>query len=106
MQISYGTHELKECCLKWEVAENCFGRTYADSLVTMLAEAEAFDTAGQWHNFLGDVVTICDNNSFQVRIGSRYTAQFISVDENVAQDDHIDWGTVEYIKLTEISELQ
>ncbi|CDZ25764.1 hypothetical protein G9X64_03960 [Rhizobium sophorae] len=108
MQISYDTADLKRCCQKREVAEERFGRTYADRLVSEIADAEAFDYVDEWHQILGGNVTTFADNSFQVVIGSSYMATFVSVDENAAFDvnGRIVWASVEYIKLMSISEVQ
>jgi hypothetical protein len=108
MQISYGTADLKYCCLNRDVAEQRFGRTYADRLVTELADAEAFENVQEWHEILGGNVTINEDESFEVAIGSSYTATFVSVDQNVALTDagRIDWSSVEFVKLTAISEVR
>lgn len=105
MQISYGRPELKQCCLKLEAAEERFGRTYADRLIRMFADAEAFENAGEWHEILGDEVGFDSLGSFQVAIGSRYMAHFVAVDKMkiVDADGRTDWSAVEYLKLTEIS---
>lgn len=107
MQISYATADLKGCCLYRDVAEQRFGRVYADRLVTDLADAEAFENVEEWHEFLGGNVTINNDDSFEVAIGSRYTATFVSVDKNVIMTDagRIDWSSVEFVKLTAISEV-
>lgn len=107
MQISYETVDLKHCCLNRDVAERRFGRTYADRLVTELADAEAFENVQEWHDILGGNVTINDDESFEVAIGSSYTAIFVCVDQNVAtKAGRIDWASVEFVKLTAISEVR
>lgn len=108
MQISYGTADLKHCCLNRDVAEQRFGRTYADRLVTELADAEAFENVQGWHEILEGNVTISDDESFEIAIGSSYTATFVCVDQNVAltKAGRIDWASVEFVKLTAISEVR
>jgi hypothetical protein len=108
MQISFATPDLKRCCLRREIAEERYGRTYADRLVSEIADAEAFDNVGEWHEILGGNVTILADDSFNVAMGSDYVAAFVSVDENAVADadGKIDWTSVEFIKLTAISESQ
>ncbi|MBA8845731.1 hypothetical protein [Ochrobactrum teleogrylli] len=107
MQISYDTADLKQCCLNWDVAEQRFGRTYADQLITELADAEAFENVSQWHEFLGGNVTINGDDSFEILISTRYRATFVSVDRNAVKTsaDRIDWTSVEFVKITSISEV-
>lgn len=107
MQISYGSPALKQCCLELEVAEERFGRTYANRLIRMFADAEATESAREWHEILGDDVVFDSLDSFQVSIGSRYMARFVAVDkvQTVNDDGRTEWSAVEYIKLTEISEI-
>ncbi|WP_202329604.1 hypothetical protein [Mesorhizobium sp. L-8-3] len=52
-------------------------------------------------------MTINDDESFEVAIGSSYTATFVSVDQNAAltKAGRIDWASVEFVKLTAISEV-
>jgi len=106
MQISFATADLKLCCLNREIAEKLYGRTYADRLVSEIADAEAFDNVQEWLDFLGGIAVIETDDSFQVPIGSRYVATFVSVDLNVQSDaaGRIVWTSVEFIKLTAISE--
>jgi hypothetical protein len=106
MQISYGTADLKHCCLNRDIAEQRYGRTYADRLVTELADAEAFENVQEWHEILGGNVNINDDDSFEVVIGSSYRATFVSVDQNVALtgERRIVWASVEFVKLIAITE--
>lgn len=108
MQISYNTSELKYRCLNIEIAQAAFGRTYANTIVTMMAEAEAFDRVSDWQDFIGDDMVIDGANSFSVAIGTGYRATFISVDQNhrVNGNGHVDWSSVQYIKLMSIAEQQ
>ncbi|MBY5846393.1 hypothetical protein GR204_06330 [Rhizobium leguminosarum] len=73
----------------------------------MFADAEASETAGEWHEILGDDVTLDSLESFQVLVSSTYMARFVAVDkyQTVNDDGRTDWSAVEYIKLTEISEI-
>lgn len=105
IQISYGSPELKGCCLVLEKAEQLYGRTLADRLTTAIAEAEAFDNAEQWRDFLGEDLMSTATKSFQVSFGSVYVASFAAIDnyQAVSASGHVDWSTVEYLKLTEIS---
>ena len=72
IQISYGSPKLKGCCLVLEKAEQVYGRTLADRLTTAIAEAEAFDNAEQWRDFLGEDMVSTATKSFQVSFGSVY----------------------------------
>lgn len=105
IQISYGSSVLKDCCLVREKAEQVYGRTLADRLTTAIAEAEAFDNAEQWRNFLGEDLMSTATKSFQVSFGSVYVASFAAIDnyQTVTASGQVDWSTVEYLKLTEIS---
>lgn len=108
MQISFETADLKRCCLYREIAEVQYGRTYADRLVAEIADAEAFDNAMEWHNFLGGNATVNADDSFEVAIGTRYMASFVSVDINADHNaaGRINWASVQFIKLIAISEAQ
>ncbi len=52
-------------------------------------------------------MTINDDDSFEVAIGSSYMATFVSVEQNVVMTGagRIDWASVEFVKLTAISEV-
>jgi hypothetical protein len=104
IQISYGSAELKGCCLVLEKAEQVYGRPLANRLTAAIAEAEAFDNAEQWRDFLGDDVVLTETKTFQVSFGSVYVASFSAIDnyQTVNDSGHVDWSTVEYLKLTEI----
>jgi len=108
MQISFATADLKQCCLNREIAEERYGRTYADRLVTEIADAEAFDNVQEWLDFLGGNAMENAEGSFAVPIGSSYTATFVSVDANAVHDatGRVHWASVEFIKLTAISDVK
>lgn len=104
LQVSYETAELKAICLKLEMADQQLGRIYATDLMTLLADAEACETAQGWHDILGDDVQITASDAFTVRLGARYTLEFVSVDghRKFGPDGYAQWKTVEFIKLVRI----
>ncbi|WP_280171448.1 hypothetical protein [Agrobacterium pusense] len=106
MQISYADRTLKGCCLVLADAESAYGRTVAQRLIAMIAEAEAFENVHDWHEFLGEDLVLTETRSFQVAFSSVYMATFLAIDlyQEVDGDGQVDWNTVQYLKLTEISE--
>ncbi|WP_326890458.1 hypothetical protein U8Q06_10015 [Rhizobium beringeri] len=105
MQISYADWNIKGRCLVLEDAENAYGRTNAQRLTAMIAEAEAFENAKDWHEFLGEDLVLAETMSFHVAFSSVYTATFLAIDlyQDVDQAGQVDWATVQYVKLTAIS---
>ncbi|WFU10352.1 hypothetical protein QA646_05700 [Rhizobium sp. CB3090] len=71
----------------------------------MIAEAEAFETARDWLEFLGEDLVSKATMSFQVSFSSVYTATFVAIDQYQEVDNagQVDWSTVQYVKLIEIS---
>ncbi|MGG6895885.1 hypothetical protein [Rhizobium sp. BR 315] len=104
-QVSYASPELKNQCLDPVMAEQAYGRTHADRLATMIADAEAFENAREWHDFLGEDLVSAATKSFRVAFGTLYTASFEAIDNYQLVDGagQVDWSTVQYIKLTEIA---
>lgn len=104
LQVSYETAELKAICLNLEVADRHLGRVYANNLMTLLADAEACETAQDWHDILGDDLQITASDAFTVCLGARYTLELVSVDghRKTGADGSALWNTVEFVKLVRI----
>ncbi|MBW0366652.1 hypothetical protein KXJ81_10370 [Ensifer adhaerens] len=105
MQISFESRTLKNRCLVLQDAEVAYGRPNADRLTSMIADAEAFENVGLWHEFLGEDLVSKETMSFKVSFSSVYRATFVAIDRyrEVDATGQVDWFTVEYVKLTEIS---
>jgi hypothetical protein len=103
--ISFDTRELLECCSNLEVAEQRLGSAHAQALVSLIADAEAFENAGELITFFGSEAHVAENDSILVAIGSHYRMEFVAVGIRFVRDadGKIDWTSVRRVKLVDLS---
>ncbi|NKM44311.1 hypothetical protein GFL91_04765 [Rhizobium leguminosarum bv. viciae] len=70
----------------------------------MIADAEAAENCGEWHDFLVNDLVLCAADSFQVAVGTEYIASFVPAGRKYKADEHgqTTWSSVTRLKLTEI----
>lgn len=105
MIISFETHDLHDCCCRIESAEEKFGSIHAQALATLIADAEAFESAAELIDFLGPDANLNQDDSLSVAIGSDYQAKFVAAGVRFARSDEgrVIWSSVQRLKLVEIS---
>jgi hypothetical protein len=103
--ISFDTRDLLECCSSLEVAEQRLGSAHAQALVSLIADAEAFENAGELIQFFGSQAHVAENDSISLAIGSHYRMEFVAAGIRFVRDaaDKIDWTSVRRLKLVELS---
>ena len=104
LNVSFRTKELKAICTKIEVAQAELGSQPAAELHELLAEAEAFLTAGELIDFRGGELLEGDSLSFS--FGSHYRVAFNAVGDDLPleEDGSVAWGQVRRVMLIEISQ--
>jgi hypothetical protein len=102
--ISFGTRELLDCCSSLAAAELQLGSAHAQALISMIADAEAFDSAHDLISFFGSDACFGEDDSVVLAIGSDYCARFVAVGTRFVRDakGRIDWTGVQRLKLVDI----
>lgn len=105
MIVSFETRDLLECCSSIEKAERLLGAPDAQLLVAVLADIEAFDSAGELINFFGNDASLAGDDSLSLPIGPNYRAAFLAVGARLSrlEDGSLDWTRVQRLKLLKIS---
>ena len=88
-----------------EEAEQRFGSALAQALISLIADAEAFDSADEMIAFFGPDAHVGEDNSLSIAIGSDCRAKFVPVGVKFTRDDNgrADWTTVQRLKLVKVS---
>ena len=104
MKVSFETDILRDSCCKYDKAQAAFGAHFANVVFNLIADAEAQDTAKEWHEFLVHELVSCKENAFQVAIGTEYIATFVPVGKKYQRDNdgNTDWSTVTRVMLISI----
>jgi hypothetical protein len=103
--ISFDTRELLECCSSLEMAEQQLGSAHAQALVSLIADAEAFENASELIKFFGSDAHVAENDTISLAIGSDYRAVFVAAGVRFVRDvdGTVDWTSVQRLKLVDLS---
>jgi hypothetical protein len=103
--ISFDTPDLRDCCSSLDVAEQRLGSAHAQALVSLIADAEAFENANDLIMFFGSGAQAAGDNLICVPTGSEYRAIFVAVGVRFVRtpDGSIDWSSVQRLKLVDLS---
>lgn len=101
--VSFNTKLWRDCCGELEKAEAMIGFDHAQKLMTLLADAEAVDTAAELIDLYSPTVTI-DGGRISMPIGTRYRAYFEAVGAQLVRHHGLDWSSVKRVKLMEVAE--
>lgn len=104
--MSFDTKDLQRRCASLEEAEAWLGYPLARSLLALLAEAEAFDRADEFVEFLGDSVTVEHSDRLSVVIGQNWDAVFMATPGTKFARDQAGrtrWESVTRLKLLEVA---
>jgi hypothetical protein len=103
--ISFDTRELLECCSSLEMAEQQLGSAHAQALVSLIADAEAFENASQLIKFFGSDAHVAETDTISLAIGSDYRAVFVAAGVRFVRDvdGTVDWTSVQRLKLVDLS---
>ncbi len=104
MIISFKTQDLRDCCASLERAEAAIGSTHAQYLITVLSDAEAAETAGEFLELYAPNAVI-DGNSISVSIGTRYSSTFVAIGAAFTRNRETapNWGTVRRLKMMDLT---
>lgn len=104
MNITFGNQELLERCSTEEAAAEAFGPALARALMTLLADASAFENAEELMNYVDSEGKFKPDDSLSISIGSDYRAAFVIAGREHDRDagGTIVWSSVERLKLVEI----
>jgi hypothetical protein len=103
--ISFDTRDLLECCSSLEIAERQLGSAHAQALVSLIADAEAFENAKELIAFFGSEAHVADNDLISLEIGSDYRVEFEAAGFRFFRDVdcRIDWKSVQRLKVVNLS---
>lgn len=101
MIVSFETPALRALCTSLDTAERELGSTDARSLLTVLSDIEALDTANEFLELAGDDVRVLSSNAIEVTVGREHRAILMPVGVRYRRkpDGSPDWSTVRYLKL-------
>lgn len=104
MIISFGTAELHDCCSSLVAAEQRLGSAHAQALVSLIADAEAFDSADDLIRYFDSQALVDEHDSLFLPIGSNYKSRFVAVGVRFTRnaEGNIEWASVHRLKLEEI----
>ncbi len=105
MIISFDTRDLLDCCSNLDVAEQRLGSAHAQALVSLIADAEAFENADDLITFFGSEAHVAEDDSISLAIGSHYRAVFVAVGVRFVRDADgtVDWTSVQRLKLADLA---
>lgn len=105
MIISFASRYLRKVCCNIEFAECELGNLYAQALIAVIADAEAFDNAGEIVAFYEQDAHVSDDDSLRLALGSNQTAVFVAVGAKFDRDQsgRVVWASVQRLKLVEVS---
>lgn len=108
MIVSFNSKDVHDCCCDFEIAEANLGSINARALVTILADIEALENAGELLDFFGEDSAYTANEILCVVIGSEYDVKLAAVGNRFVQDEEhrTDWGSVTRLKVVEILKCQ
>jgi hypothetical protein len=100
--VSFETPILRTLCASLEAAERALGATDARSLLTILSDIEALDTANELLELAADDARVSSCNEIEVIVGQEHYAVLVPVGLRYREhpDGSPDWSTVKYLKLT------
>ena len=93
-----GTHD---CCCIATVAEETLGGVHAQALKTLIADAEAVETAAEFLHLRGQYASVDGDDSLLADLGADYRARFVAIGQEFIRDAEgkIIWSSVRRLKL-------
>jgi hypothetical protein len=104
--ISFDSGELRDCCCDLASAERKLGSALAETLVSLIADAEAFDNADALMAFFDEDASLDADDVLSLAIGPDRRVRFVPVGVAFVRDGagKVDWTSVRRLKLIQISE--
>ncbi|MGU3476888.1 hypothetical protein [Methylobacterium sp. D48H] len=102
MIVSFETAALRTLCATQDAAERELGLADARSLLTILSDIEALDTANEFLELAVDDARVSASDEIEVTVGPERHAVLVPVGSRYLKhpDGSPDWSTVKYLKLT------
>lgn len=87
------------------MAEQRLGSARAQALVSLIADAEAFQNANELIEFFGSEAHVSENGSISLAIGSDYRVEFVAAGVRFVRyaDGRVDWTSVQRLKVLYLS---
>ena len=103
MIVSFETEILRDCCASRERADVVYGSNYAQELITVLADAEAAETASELIELYGSDAVVAGSDII-VTIASRYRLVLTAIGVGLVLDGSVvvDWHSVRRLKVKDI----
>jgi len=103
--ISFDTRDLLECCSSLGMAEQQLGSAHAQALVSLIADAEAFENANELIEFFGSEAHVAEDDTISLAIGSDYRVEFVAAGVRFVRDadGRVDWKSVQRLKVVDLS---
>lgn len=102
--ISYGSRRLLDCCSSALAAEEALGPAYAPAVLSLIAEAEALETAAELLRLYGNSAKVEMDDSLLVAVGANCSVRFTVVGAQNRRDGagRVVWDSVQRLKLVAI----
>jgi hypothetical protein len=99
--VSFQEKDLHDCSYETEIAEARLGDVLAQALATLIADAEASETAEELMEIRNPAVIIDSGDSLLVPIGADCRARFVAVGHEFSRDKGgiPIWSSVRRLKL-------
>src|SRR5215207_6327180 len=96
MIISFQSQELHDCCCIASVAEETLGSVHAQALETLIADAEAIETAAEFLQLREPFASVDVDDSLLADVGADYRARFVAIGQEFTRDaeGRIVWSSV------------
>jgi len=107
MIVSFQEADDRDVCCKADLAEKKLGRTRAEAIVSVIADAEASETAAEFIE-LFHPQNVDEGDSLLVPIGADYEARFVATGQAFSQTEEgkTDWSTVRRVKLVTLEPIK
>jgi hypothetical protein len=99
--VSFQSEKLHDCCCQASLAEEALGSAHAQDLATLIAEAEAVETADEFLQLRAPLAHITEDDSLLAEVGADYAARFVAAGQEFTRDEEgkIVWSSVRRVKL-------
>lgn len=87
------------------MAEQQLGSAHAQALVSLIADAEAFENANELIEFFGSEAHVAADDTISLAIGPNYRVEFVAVGIRFVRDPdgRVDWASVQRLKVLDLS---
>ena len=107
MIVSFQEADHRDLCCKADVAEKNLGRTRAEAIAGVIADAEASETAAEFIELFRPL-NVDEGDSLLIPIGADYEARFVATGQAFSQagEGATDWSTVRRVKLVTLEPIK